>query len=193
MQFSNEKEVLALVETLSGQLTKPLIFEDLNLDLDMRIGYSYSQTTTDNPMQALDEHIRKAKIAAAHAYEKKIFYYAYNESEDSFNKQQLSLAADLRTALELDQLHIVYQPQILLSTGECYGIEALLRWIHPQQGFISPEVFVSIAEKNGLIKLLTLWVIKKALVEFKDICEMKNSLQLSVNISVLNLHETKFI
>ena len=191
-----EKKISTLVRSISDRLKHPFTFESINLDLDIRIGIAFlKQPPTDIEVcgQVLDELIRKAKIAANLAFEKRHLFHSYNQREDHFNEERLSLAAELRMALQNNELTLAYQPQIYLSSKVCYGLEALLRWHNPSQGMISPEEFISVAEQNGLIKPLTLWVINKALGEFAQIREMQPQLQLSINISVLNLHEPGFV
>jgi len=192
----SEKKISTLVRSISDRLKHPFTFESINLDLDIRIGIAFSTQPPEDIevcSQVLDELIREAKIAANLAFEKRRLFHSYNEREDHFNEERLSLAAELRMALQNNELTLAYQPQIYLSSKVCYGLEALLRWHNSGQGMISPEEFISVAEQNGLIKPLTLWVINKALREFGHIREAQPQLQLSINISVLNLHEPGFV
>lgn len=92
--------------------------------------------------------------------EKRICFY--EAGMDKAVKARRSMAADLRKALSLNQLSIHYQVQTSVSTGEITGYEALLRWEHPQHGFIPPSDFIPLAEESGLILQLGEWVLRTA-------------------------------
>ncbi|GLQ30150.1 EAL domain-containing protein [Litoribrevibacter albus] len=192
----SEQKIATLARSIAERLKQPFTFEAINLDLDAHLGIAFSQhgpAQSSEPASYLDELIRKAKIAGSQAYQKKRLFQSYNEEEDLFNEARLSLAAELRLALENQELTLAYQPQLSLTDKRCVGLEALLRWENPQLGQVSPEEFVSVAEHNGLIKPLTLWVINKALREMVEINKQHTGLQFSINISVLNLHEPGFV
>ena len=89
-------------------------------------------------------------------------YHFYTEELTRNAFERISLENNLRQALEEGQLHLVYQPQINLHTGEMIGAEALLRWHHPTQGFISPARFIPVAEESGLIHPIGQWVLQTA-------------------------------
>ncbi len=188
----SERKIVSLVRSIAERLKQPFTFEAINLDLDIRLGIAFSDqpTTSPDPGKHLDELIRQAKIAGSQAHQKKRLFQSYSEDEDLFNAARLSLAAELRMALDNNELTLVYQPQVNLVGGMCVGLEALLRWRKPGVG---PEEFVSVAEHNGLIKPLSLWVINKALKELQPVHQQFPGIQLSINISVLNLHEPGFV
>ena len=96
---------------------------------------------------------KRANITAATTYTAEL---EHDESE------HLRLAADLRTAIAEDQLQVYFQPQIDIASGRVAGAEALVRWIHPEHGFVSPETFVGMAEEAGLINDLTRSVLQHA-------------------------------
>jgi diguanylate cyclase (GGDEF)-like protein len=98
--------------------------------------------------------------------------------------ESLNLAHSLRQALESDQLHLHYQPQIELHSGQVVGMEALLRWQHPRLGVIPPAQFVPLAEENGLIVPIGKWVIRTACDQAKIWQDMGlSNLRMSVNLS----------
>jgi len=89
-------------------------------------------------------------------------YQFYNDSIQTGNAELLILEKSLRHALERKELVIFYQPRVNIITEEITGMEALLRWHHPEMGLISPEVFIPLAERSGLIIPIGEWVIREA-------------------------------
>ncbi len=109
-------------------------------------------------------------------------------------KERLDLENDLRKALENNELELYYQPQICLETGTQVGVEALLRWIHPRRGFISPVQFIPIAEETKLILPIGEWVLKEACRQ--TVAWQKEhgvSMQVAVNISALQFDRFDFL
>ena len=90
-------------------------------------------------------------------------YAIYAAEADENRLQRLALMAELRAAVDDNQLALHYQPVIAAATGEVIGVEALVRWMHPQRGLLAPGWFIPLAEQTGLIKPLTLWVLDAAL------------------------------
>jgi len=111
------------------------------------------------------------------------------------NLAQLKLEIDLRQALQRNELELYYQPIILLETGLICGFEALLRWQHPQQGMISPNQFIPIAEETGLIIPIGWWTLQKACQQTYN-WQQKFSLQsltISVNLSGRQFSQSKLV
>jgi predicted signal transduction protein with EAL and GGDEF domain len=107
--------------------------------------------------------IRNADTAMYHAkQEGKAAFQYYSAAMNAASVERLTLETGLRHALEDDGLALHYQPQIDIRTGHIIGAEALLRWHHPQRGFISPATFIPIAEDSGLILPIGQWVLERA-------------------------------
>jgi len=96
---------------------------------------------------------------------------------------------ELRHAISRDQLHLVYQPQKKLDTGETIGFEALLRWTHPEQGSVSPAVFVPVAEDSGAIIPIGEWVLEEAC---RAAASWQDKVTIAVNVSPVQLHSPDF-
>ncbi len=111
----------------------------------------------------------------------------YDEAEDHHTLSRLLLVSELKEAIEKNQLTLYFQPQINLSTGTVCGLEALCRWEHPQQGFISPDIFIPMAEESGLIKLLTDCVLRSSIEQLADWMKAGLNQCIAINLSMGNL------
>lgn len=109
-----------------------------------------------------------------------------------YRNKKRSLPARLRRALVQDKLCVVYQPVFEIASGAMTGMEALLRWQDEDIGFISPEVFIPLAEEQGLMRQLTEYVTEKALRETRDLI-MQHGLVLSINVSLADLFSTRYL
>jgi EAL domain-containing protein (putative c-di-GMP-specific phosphodiesterase class I) len=99
----------------------------------------------------------------------------------------LSLLGELRQAVEGRQLRLYYQPKVSLTSGNVSAVEALVRWIHPERGMVSPAEFIPFAEHTGYIKVLTRWVLEEAVRQCAEWLSTGMRLEISVNISARDL------
>ena len=107
--------------------------------------------------------------------------------------EQVSLLNDLRHAIELGQLSLHYQPKIDGQRGQIRGVEALLRWHHPQRGMVSPVVFIAIAERSGLIVGLGNWVIDEACRQMQAWADVGVRMRVAVNVSAHQLRKNDLV
>jgi diguanylate cyclase (GGDEF)-like protein len=131
--------------------------------------------------------LRRSDVAMYSAKRTNSKISLYDPENDRHSLQRLSLVTDLRLALEEHQLELHYQPIVELSAGRVVGVEALLRWNHPKYGPIAPTEFIPIAENSNLIKPLSDWVIRKAAADWHDWHTAGQELQVSINLSMINL------
>jgi len=117
--------------------------------------------------------------------------YDQKRSEDM--RQRFKIAADLQKAIEDDDLELYHQPQIDIVSGEVFGSELLLRWTHPEQGFIAPDYIVGIAEETGVIHQLTEWVIEQSLVQHDKLRKLGFDHTVSINISGKDLNDNGLV
>lgn len=117
-------------------------------------------------------------------------YRRYTASTGSYNPIRLSLEHDLRRAIDNDELVLAYQPQLSLASRQLRGIEALVRWRHPERGLVSPAHFIPLAEESGLIVPLGEWVITRALKQMREWnLAGYPGMRMSINISALQLRK----
>lgn len=162
---------------------------DHSLFISATLGIAGYPEHADNP-QTL---IQKAEIALHKAKDSGKDFVIFETKHDKGSIVKLNLTNDLRTAIREGELALHYQPQIDLRTGDIAGFEALARWIHPKHGFISPDVFIDIAERTGIIKQLTEWVLVAAIKQCAAWQTTHRSLTMSINLSARNLHDETLV
>jgi diguanylate cyclase (GGDEF)-like protein/PAS domain S-box-containing protein len=133
--------------------------------------------------------MRRADIAMYNAKRSNSGYAVYSIENDSSSLNELQLISELRDCIENNKLMIYYQPKVDMKTEKIYEAEALVRWVHPLHGFIPPDEFIKIAEQNGLIKSLTLWVLDHAIQQVRAWHEEGLTMKVAVNLSTLNLQD----
>ncbi len=133
--------------------------------------------------------LRRADVALYVAKHIHNDFSVYDPAYDTYSVKQLALKAELRMAIENDQLVLFYQPKLNYKTGCVTSVEALVRWQHPERGMIPPDLFIPLSEQRGLIGPLTEWVIKKALWQFNQWQRKGVSLQIAVNLSSRVLYD----
>ena len=105
---------------------------------------------------------------------------------------RIELEADLRHALERDELRLVYQPVVELESGRTVGVEALARWAHPTRGMIPPLTFIPVAEEIGVIGAIGRWVLREACRQLAAWRRLAPGLVLNVNLSAVQLRDDRF-
>ncbi|WP_332856016.1 sensor domain-containing phosphodiesterase [Duganella sp. S19_KUP01_CR8] len=137
--------------------------------------------------------LRRAQSAAHDAIDAHAHIAIYSEAEDTLYQRRFTLLNDFGAALESkDQLRLVYQPRIDITTGSCIGAEALLRWNHPTLGAIGPAEFIPVIERSGMAHATTAWVLATAMRQQRHWRDLGLCLQLSINVSAANLLEPGF-
>lgn len=141
------------------------------------------------PQQAQDHHalMRYADIAMYYAKSQMLGLSIYSPEYDPHSTKRLAIVGELGRAIRENQLCLYYQPKVLLGERRCYGFEALIRWIHPELGFVPPGDFIPIAELTTLIHPLTAWVLERAIEQCRQWQDQGMSLSIAVNLSARNL------
>jgi diguanylate cyclase (GGDEF)-like protein/PAS domain S-box-containing protein len=153
----------AAAGTLAGKvveaLSKPLTVQGHELRVGASVGIAVCAPDTsgaENLLSQADQALYQSKESGRGRY------CFYSDELNAEAREMMALVADLRQALERDQLELYYQPQVELSSGRIVGMEALIRWNHPTRGLLLPEVILPVAERSGMSQLLGRWVLDGA-------------------------------
>jgi diguanylate cyclase (GGDEF)-like protein len=139
----------------------------------------------------VDELLQRADMAMYVAKAQHAGVVRYDASQDHYDAANLGLIAELRQAIDNDELVLHYQPKVTLPNGEIDAVEALVRWQHPTQGFLYPDRFVPLAEQTDLMEQLTQWVLGRALRDMSSQGSEFDHIAVSVNVSARNIcHES---
>jgi diguanylate cyclase len=190
--IGNVNQIIKSIKIAQANLFKSFNIGNQKFSLTPYVGVSFY------PSQGKDIEIllEKAKQAIEYAQEKSQDCYEVFQSElgHKLDFKSFILVNDLRQALQNNELEIHYQPQINLNTREIEGCEALIRWNHPQRGYISPTTFIPIAESIGLINSIGTWFISTVCQQLKTWHQAGfPKLKLSINLSDYQLNKTNLI
>lgn len=164
---------------LQTALVAPVLLDGCELSVGASIGIATFPTHSGNA----DTLLRHADIAMYAAKRAQGGVETYSPNHDRHSSERLTLVGALRRAIATDELSLHYQPQVECVTGDLAGVEALVRWWHPERGLIGPDQFVPLAEQSGLIRQLTRWVLAGALSQSSGWRHFREEVRLSVNLS----------
>jgi len=188
LHAADEADALARAVALCAVADQPVRLTGATIDASLTAGIAKGgpeiggvDSIVDRAAIALDQ-ARDANRKAAH-----FDAVAYGDPVGN-----LSLISDLMGALESDQVWMAYQPKFDLRANAITGVEALMRWNHPRRGFVSPDLFITMAEETGHIRTLTEWGLRRAIADQKALAAAGHVLTMSVNISGRLLTDESF-
>ena len=184
---------LVMAERIQKEISLPFSLSGHEVFTTPSTGIALSAAGYEDP----EDVLRDADTAMYHAKERgKACYEMFDQSMHARAVNLLRLETDLRRALEREEFRVYYQPIVSLATGSLSGFEALVRWQHPERGFISPAEFISVADDTRLIIPLGLWVLREAcrqMWRWQRQFPGNGSLTLSVNLSGKQLTQPDLI
>jgi diguanylate cyclase (GGDEF)-like protein len=155
----------------------------------LRVGGSIGVALAPDHGQDANMLLRCADVAMYVAKRRHSGHAIYAPAEDHHSPRLLQLAGGLQQAILQEGLCLYYQPKVRLETGKVCGVEALVRWRHPEHGLIAPDQFIPLAEETGLIGPLTQWVLNRALLDCQKWKASGLNLPIAVNLSMRNVQD----
>lgn len=183
--FDDKDLALSRAEEIKDIVCKPIKLGEIRIDIECNIGLSIY------PIHSTDSYdlIRLSNIALHNTKAQSRSITTYNAEEDKNDSKSVAVITGLQTAIESNQLYLVYQPKIDLNSGELRGVEALLRWQHPVYQNVPPDEFIGWAEKSGSINQITQWVLAKAEEQSRQWLQQGLTIPIAINLSPINLED----
>jgi len=187
----NPSALVPLLEKILAAVIEPIMLEGHKMQVSCSIGasvYPRDGCDADTLMMHADMAMYRAKESGKNNCQ------FYTHEMNATLEEKLALMEGLRKALDERQLRLAYQPKIDLATGEIFGVEALLRWDHPQRGIISPDQFIPLAEECGMILPIGEWVLREACRQARAWQDQgMEPISMSVNVSPRQFEDVRLV
>ena len=193
--IDSTEAAIAVVEKIQQEFTKATTVRQQEISIDFSVGIVLATQEYESPMQLL----RDADIAMHQAKQfGSARYQVFNERMRQDAIARLQLITDLQQAVQKGEFVLHYQPIVCLDQNKVIGVEALVRWLHPEKGLIPPNTFIPLAEETNLIIPLGTWVIKEACFQLAYWQKQSNNsyladLEVEINLSVLQLSQPDLV
>ena len=183
--IQNENHTVSIIQRLLDSIGEPLTVGGRTMSISCSFGLSFYPADGDNAESLLKN--ADTAMYRAKEVEGRSFQFFEPAMQEQIN-QRISMEDSLKQAIVNDQFFLVYQPKTDILTGSIIGVEALIRWQHPQYGLVSPEAFIKLAEEIGLIIPIGEIVLDKACAQLRKWIDIGlNSIQIAVNLSAIQL------
>ncbi|MBB6340344.1 diguanylate cyclase (GGDEF)-like protein [Pseudomonas fluvialis] len=182
------QQALAAAHHYHQLLAQPFAVRGISMLLNATLGIALSPDHGESA-GALLQH---AEVAMYWGKAQHLSQAMYRAELDSHSLLRLALMSELKGAIEGGQLALYFQPKLLIRQRRLLGVECLVRWIHPQHGFVAPDDFIPLAEQTGNVCALTRWVLRTALAQNRAWHDQGLPLKTAVNISALDLADPGF-
>jgi predicted signal transduction protein with EAL and GGDEF domain len=183
-----EEEAQKRARALLSGLERPIRLADQPVDVSVTLGLALSRADDSDPRKVIE----RASVALDQARAQRVKLSRFDQAAYGDPSLNLSLMGDMRRAIAENTMCVYYQPKLNLRTGKIDAVEALVRWPHARRGMIAPDVFVPMAEETGHVRVLTEWVLQRALADQAALSVAGWPLALSVNVSGRVLADREF-
>ena len=188
LQDVTETDILTAVGRVASMFDEPVTLNNQPIDIGCSIGIAKYPEHGEDASTLL----RRADMAMYSAKRSDTVFAFYDPNCDEHREEHLSLLSEIKRAIELDELQLFFQPKVTLGDSSVLSVETLLRWQHPDRGLIPPDEFIPFAERTGAIRLITRWLIAKAMIQARNWADQGLSIKMSVNISARDLLDSDF-
>ena len=179
-ELANENDAVLVANKLCKLLEPCFVLGGVEVDIQVSVGvaiYPVHGDDVDILLQKADVAMYTAKQTSGFAVE------LYSHEHDRHSQKKLTLIGELRKAIENEELTLHYQPKVNIGNRVIEAVESLVRWKHPQYGMMPPEEFINLAERTGLIRPLTYWVIREAMRQWAEWSNQGHMIDIAVNLS----------
>lgn len=181
----------ALVQRLMEQIGQPVTLEGVALNVTASIGVTFypqhDEVDADQLLRQADQAMYQAKLAGRERV------HLFDSQADKEARGTNETLANVRQGLLHDQFELYYQPKVNLRSGELIGVEALIRWRHPERGLLPPAIFIPVVENHPIAVELGDWVLRRAMQDLKALHAMGIHTRVSVNVSALQFQQPDFV
>lgn len=183
LMASERERIAELAELIHTVFKTPLLVSGLQVSVEVNIGLA----TYPQDAESAESLLRRANLALNEGRSSEQRTCWYEQGWDEKHLRRLHLFREFESSLNAGHISLYYQPKINLECPDTLGAEALVRWRHPEMGFVSPDEFIGVIESSGQITILTRWVLKTAIAQLRVLLDEKIKITCSVNLSALDL------
>ena len=187
-RIDDDDELESHLTALRTLMLSPVEVAGRRVDVSLAFGYA-----VERPGESAQQAVAQAAMAADRALREGRAWHVHQVEEEDAVDRELSLLGELDEAVGKGELQVLYQPKLDLKTGRIAGVEALVRWNHATRGFLRPDLFIPLAERNDRIAGLTLHVVAQTIRDLLDWQSSGHQLTAAVNISAKLLNSATFI
>jgi diguanylate cyclase (GGDEF)-like protein len=186
---ADEERVLRIGRRMLRSLEQPIALDGLEVEIGASVGIALAPAHANDPATLL----KRADMAMYDAKTSTRSLRLYEPDQHNQSPRRLTFVSELRAALQNGDVQVHVQPKARLDSGQVIGVEALVRWEHPELGWVPPDEFVPVAERSGLIGPLTTRVLDGALAASARWRQAGHDLAVAVNLSARSLHDADLV
>ena len=183
MEDADPKLAPHLAEFLATSLEAEIVLKDRRVKLKLHVGVALYPQHSDNP----DALLHRTKVALKEARKQGLKVMVYEPGQDEEHLRELAIISDLELAIKSKQLHVLFQPKVSMRTGRANQVEALVRWNHPQLGYLPPDEFIPLLEQAGNIGKLTEFALKTVIEQSRKWSSEGLDVTTAINLSANDL------
>lgn len=185
----NESKVISLAEDIVLSCRQPIKVNNCVFETSVSVGVAYYPEST----YKLDDLLKNADIAMYQAKKYRLGFQVFQQELFTRSDFRINLRGQLNTALEKHQFILHYQPKVQLPGNKIVGVEALVRWLHPKEGMLMPNMFIDIIEQSTFVHEFTRNIILQAIIQCRKWLDSGIELSIAINISPYNLMDPDLV
>jgi diguanylate cyclase (GGDEF)-like protein len=185
----NENDAILLAEDIVLLCRQPIKVNNYVFETSVSVGVAYYPASG----QQLDDLLKNADIAMYQAKKHRLGFQVFQQEFFTRSEFRVNLRGQLNAALEKHQFVLHYQPKVQLSGNDIVGVEALVRWLHPEEGMLMPNMFIDIIEQSMFVHEFTRYVLLQAIIQCREWLDNGIKLSIAVNISPYNLMDPQLV